>query len=102
MAKVVKRTFSLTEEQAAFIDRKVESGEFASASEVLRTGLRTMEERDRMLEHWLRSEVVPALKRNEADPSRLLSEDDVSKALEEHHERRVRERHETSKARVRA
>ena len=26
MPKVVKRTFSLTEEQAAFIDRKVESG----------------------------------------------------------------------------
>ena len=32
MAKVVKRTFSLTEEQAEFIDGKVEAGQFASGS----------------------------------------------------------------------
>ena len=29
MPKVVKRTYSLTAEQAAFIDRKVASGEYA-------------------------------------------------------------------------
>jgi hypothetical protein len=34
MPKVVKRTFSLTEEQAKFIDEKVESGAYASGSEV--------------------------------------------------------------------
>ena len=59
MAKVVKRTFSLTEEQAKFIDSKVESGKFASGSEVVRDGLRTMQERDAVFERWMREDVLP-------------------------------------------
>ena len=46
MPKVVKRTFSLTEEQAKFIDAKVESGGFATASEVVREALRLLQEQD--------------------------------------------------------
>lgn len=69
MSKVVKRTFSLTEEQAAFIDRKVESGGYASGSEVVRQSLRGFQEEDAAMEKWLREEVVPAIEEYDADPS---------------------------------
>lgn len=59
MASTVrKRTVSLAKEQAAYIDRKVRSGAFASASEVVRAGLRALEERDTEIERWLREEVA--------------------------------------------
>jgi antitoxin ParD1/3/4 len=43
---MAKRTFSLPEEQARFIDRQVASGGYASGSEVVRAGLRALQERD--------------------------------------------------------
>ena len=46
MAKVSKRTFSLSAEQATYIDVKVDSGAYASGSEVIRAGLRALQERD--------------------------------------------------------
>lgn len=39
MAGTEKRTISLPEEHAAFIDRMVASGAYASAGEVVRAGL---------------------------------------------------------------
>lgn len=59
MARVSKRTFSLPDEQAAYIDAKVENGAYASASEVVRAGLRALQERDAAVERWLKDEVVP-------------------------------------------
>ena len=59
MARVSKRTFSLPAEQAAFIDAKVNSGAYATGSEVIRAGLRALQERDAVFEQWLREEVVP-------------------------------------------
>ena len=49
MSKAQKRTFSLTEENAAYIDGKVASGAYLSASEVVREGLRLVEEREAKL-----------------------------------------------------
>jgi antitoxin ParD1/3/4 len=59
MGGVRKRTFSLPSEQANFIDKKVSSGAYASASEVVRAGLRALQEQDAAFERWLREEVVP-------------------------------------------
>jgi antitoxin ParD1/3/4 len=59
MARVSKRTFSLPAEQAAFIDAKVNSGAYATGSEVIRAGLRALQERDAVFEQWLREEVIP-------------------------------------------
>jgi antitoxin ParD1/3/4 len=56
-------------EQAAFIDAKVSSGAYASGSEVIRAGLRALQERDAVFERWLREEAVPAYEATMADPS---------------------------------
>ena len=84
MAKVTKRTFSLTEEQAAFIDQKVASGGYASGSEVVREGLREMQVRDEAIEAWLRQEVLPAIEEYDADPSTgIPAEEFFEKLLDE-------------------
>ena len=82
MAKVVKRTFSLTEEQAKFIDKQVELGGYASASEVVRETLRAMQEDDAALEQWLREEVLPTIKEMEAHPERLIPIDEAFDRIE--------------------
>ena len=69
MPKIARRTFSLPVEQAAYIDAKVASGSFASASEVVRAGLRALEERDAAVERWLREEVVPTYDEYVANPA---------------------------------
>jgi antitoxin ParD1/3/4 len=69
MPGVSKRTFSLPTEQARYIDAKVKSGAYASASEVIRAGLRALQERDAAFERWLREEAVPVYDATMADPS---------------------------------
>ena len=80
-----KRSFSLPAEQAAFIDAKVSSGDFASASEVVRAGLRALKERDEAVERWLREEVAPTYDAMAADPGRAVSADKVWAAVEAQH-----------------
>jgi antitoxin ParD1/3/4 len=65
-----KRTISLPDEHADYIDQKVSSGDYASASEVVRAGLRALQERDRAVEDWLRNQAAPAHDAMLADPSR--------------------------------
>ena len=85
MTKTLKRTVSLPRAAAEYIDRKVESGEYGSASEVVREGLRALRARDEAIERWLRGEVVPTYHAVKADPSRLLDADTVFDAIERRH-----------------
>lgn len=73
MTKVSKRTFSLPAEQAAYIDAKVDSGAYATSSEVIRAGLRALQERDAAVERWLQNEVAPVYDAMKANPERKLS-----------------------------
>lgn len=85
MPTTEKRTISLPAEHAAYVDEMVRSGNYASASEVVRAGLRALRERDQAVDRWLREEVVPVYDAMEADPSRALDAASVFAELRAHH-----------------
>ena len=72
MPAAEKRTISLPSDQAAFIDAKVSAGDYASASEVVRAGLRALKERDEAVERWLRDEVAARYDVMKADPDKAI------------------------------
>ena len=90
MAATEKRTFSLPAEQAAFIDHLVKSGTYATSSEVIRAGLRALQERDAAVERWLREEVVPTYDKWKADPSRVIPADKGFDSIRAHHAARLK------------
>ena len=81
MARVTKRTFSLPENQSAFIDAKVAAGGYASSSEVVREGLRALQERDAAMERWLTEEVGPTYDRWKAGIEKMHPVDEVFEEL---------------------
>jgi antitoxin ParD1/3/4 len=85
MPATAKRTFSLPDEQARLIDKLVASGTYASGSEVIRAGLRALQERDAAVDRWLKDEVVPVYDAMKADPKRAIPAAEVFAALRAHH-----------------
>ena len=75
MPAAEKRTVSLSAEQAAFLDAQVASGAYATASEVVREGLRALQAHDATIERWLRQEVVPTYDEVKAHPELGISGD---------------------------
>lgn len=61
-------SITLPLEMAQMVKAKVSSGEYATESEVIRDGLRTLAARDAAVERWLREDVVPSYDRVVADP----------------------------------
>ena len=92
MAHAEKRTFSLPAEHVTFIDQQVASGSYASASEVVRAGLRALQERDAAVERWLREEVAPVYDAMQADPDRARSMAEVFGAIRARHARSLADR----------
>lgn len=92
MRHAEKRTFSLPPEHVVFIDEQVASGSYASASEVVRAGLRALQERDAAVERWLREEVAPVYDATQADPGRVQTLDAVFGAIRARHARALADR----------
>ncbi|HET8727324.1 MAG TPA: type II toxin-antitoxin system ParD family antitoxin [Alphaproteobacteria bacterium] len=90
MAAAEKRTFSLPSEQASYIDKLVSSGAYATGSEVIRAGLRALQERDLAVERWLRDEVVPVAAAMQADPDRAIPADRVFEEIRALHAERLK------------
>jgi len=84
-----KRTFSLPTEQAGYIDTLVASGSYASGSEVVRAGLRALQERDAAVEKWLREEVVSVCDAMQSDPGRAIPAEQVFAAIRARHADRL-------------
>jgi antitoxin ParD1/3/4 len=77
-------SITLPHEMAQMVKAKVTSGEYATESEVIRDGLRSLAACDAAVEKWLRNEVVPTLQAIKADPSRLVDADQTWKQLNAH------------------
>ena len=87
-----KRTFSLPEEQANYIDTLVASGTYASGSEVVRAGLRALQERDAAVEKWLREEVVGVCDAMRSDPGRAIPAEQVFATIRARHADRLKKK----------
>jgi putative addiction module CopG family antidote len=79
-------SITLPIQMADVVKAKVAAGEYATESEVIRDGLRVLLARDRALESWLTTQVVPAYDALKADPSRALSTDQVRARLAAEHQ----------------
>lgn len=88
------RQFSITlpNEMADVVKAKVAAGEYATESEVIRDGLRTLLARDRAVERWLQTQVAPAYDALKADPARAVSVNDVRAALAAEHQQATAKR----------
>src|ERR1700692_848056 len=85
-----KRTFSLPTEQAGYIDTLVASGSYASGSEVVRAGLRALQERDAAVENWLREEVIGVCDAMQSDPGRAIPAEQVFATIRARHADRLK------------
>jgi len=74
-------SITLPHEMAELVRARVDSGEYASESEVIRDGLRALQLHERALEAWLREHVAPAYDAVKADPSRVVAAEKVRSSL---------------------
>jgi antitoxin ParD1/3/4 len=74
-------SITLPHEMAQMVKAKVSSGEYATESEVIRDGLRSLTFRDAAVEKWLREDVVPTYDAVMADPSLTVSANEAWKRL---------------------
>ena len=70
-------SITLPHDMAEVVERKIQSGAYASVSEVMRDGVRALIERDAAIERWLREEVVPGHIEHLADPSKAIPAEDL-------------------------
>jgi len=74
-------SITLPHEMAELVRSKVESGAYASESEVLRDGLRALQMHDRALEAWLKNEVVPSIEAVKLNPGQVRTGEQVRASL---------------------
>ncbi len=68
-------SITLPHEMAQMVKAKVASGEYATESEVIRDGLRTLAARDAAIEKWLIADVVPAFDALKAGAATLSADE---------------------------
>lgn len=69
-------SITLPLDMAEMVKAKVASGEYASESEVIRDGLKTLAARDAAVDRWLWDEVAQAYDAHKADPTRTVALED--------------------------
>ncbi len=74
-------SITLPNDMADALRERVQSGEYASESEVIREGLRALWARERAVEAWLHDEVAEAYDKLAADPSRGVSAGELRRRL---------------------
>jgi antitoxin ParD1/3/4 len=78
-------SITLPNEMANVVKSKVQTGEYATESEVIRDGLRALLARDQAVETWLLQQVAPAYDALKAEPSRAVTVDQMRARLAAEH-----------------
>jgi antitoxin ParD1/3/4 len=81
--------YALTDHYESFIRKQLESGRYNNASEVVRAGLRMLEDFEAEREKWLRSEIPSRLSQLRQDPTKGIPADAVFSELEARHRANV-------------
>lgn len=82
-------SITLPHEMAAMVKAKVTSGEYATESEVIRDGLRTLQARDAAVESWLRGEVAKSYDNFMSNPESGISVSDIMERVQTAYRERV-------------
>ena len=80
-------SITLPKDMADMVKAKVQTGEYASESEVIRDGLRALLARERAVDDWLREQVGPAYDALKADPASAVTAEQVRARLAAEHTR---------------
>jgi antitoxin ParD1/3/4 len=81
-------SITLPNEMARAVEKKVESGAYASVSEVVREGIRSLLDRDVPFERWLREDVVRSYEEYKADPASAIPVEKAKERIRDLAERR--------------
>ena len=73
---------TLPHDMAAMVKAKVASGEYATESEVIRDGLRTLLARDAAIEKWLQGEVAKSYDEYASAPDTAIPAEQVMTRIE--------------------
>jgi antitoxin ParD1/3/4 len=82
-------SITLPLEMAQMVKEKVRSGEYATESEVIRDGLRTLAARDAAVEKWLRDEVAPTFDAVLSGEEKTESAEETLRKLRKHMDLRI-------------
>ena len=78
-------SITLPNEMVDTVRSKVQAGEYATESEVIRDGLPVLMARDRAVESWLQEQVRPAFDAIKADPARAVTVSQVRARIAAEH-----------------
>ena len=87
MRSTQQLSITLPKEMVTVIKARVQSGDYASESEVLREGIRALLEKERVVDDWLRQNVASTYDAMKADPGRAVSIEAVKARLAAEHEK---------------
>lgn len=77
MSALKEMQITLPADLAARVRDKMDTGQYASESELIAESLAALEDRDAEIESWLINDVKPAIDRWTADPSRAIPLDEA-------------------------
>lgn len=77
---------ALSEHDETFIKKQLETGRYTDASEVVRAGLRLLEDQEEMREQWLAHEIPSRYREALRDPGKTVSLDSASQRFEAKHQ----------------
>jgi putative addiction module CopG family antidote len=73
MRTTQQMSITLPLDMAQLVRDKVAHGGYASESEVIREGIRALQEREAAVERWLREEVAPTYDAHKANPHAAIA-----------------------------